>query len=111
MLEPRRTRGPCIIHDNELNWVYSLWSGDACLYVGITNNLKRRLAQHRSGQPWWPEVDRIVSDKVIGRVPAMEFEAHDIRKYRPKYNIAHNPDHHRDPLGGIEHTERGLRVS
>lgn len=104
----RHTRGPFYIHENERNWVYSLWAGDVCLYVGLTNDLKRRLESHRY-KPWWSEVTRVVSDEVIGRSAAMEFEAHDIRKFRPRHNINHNPDHHKPFLGGIPVENRGVR--
>lgn len=107
---PRRRRGPWILHEHERNWVYALWAGEVCLYVGLTNNLPHRLSSHRNTQPWWHEVDRIVSDEVIGREAAMIFEEHDIKKYRPLYNIAHNPDRKKDPFQGIAIVEeRGIR--
>ena len=33
--------------------VYILKCGDGSIYIGQTNNLERRLAQHRSGQVAW----------------------------------------------------------
>lgn len=40
------------------HFVYSLRdSEDRLLYVGCTVDLTVRIAQHRSSQPWWHEVD------------------------------------------------------
>lgn len=101
MPDRRRGRGPFALHGAEPNWVYALWSGNECLHVGLTSNLDKRLACHRSTKPWWGEVDRIVTDEVLGRELAMLHEAHDIKKFRPRYNTAHNPDRKKDPLAGL----------
>jgi hypothetical protein len=104
-----RRRGHWFRYDNEPNWVYSFWQGDECLYVGITNNLNRRIAAHRTSQPWWCLVDRIVSDEVLGRGAAMLFEEHDIIKYRPRFNVQYNPDRKASPSGGVPVENRGVR--
>lgn len=45
-------------YDGE-NWVYRLYGPrDRLLYVGVTNNLQRRLAQHWADKSWWDEVVR-----------------------------------------------------
>lgn len=34
-------------------WIYSLWKGDHCLYVGQTTNIRDRIRRHRrDGKPW-----------------------------------------------------------
>ena len=79
-------RRPFILH-NEAYWVYRLFAGERCLYVGRTANLPQRLGSHRSQKPWWPEVDRIEKDMVLTREVAMLDEEHFIRKLQPVHNI------------------------
>ena len=60
------------------------------LYVGITNDIKRRWAQHAEDKPWWHLVAR--KEKVLysTRQEAERVEAHQIRTHRPMYNRAMN---------------------
>jgi putative endonuclease len=36
-----------------MNWVYMLMCADGSLYTGSTNNLQRRLGEHRAGRGGW----------------------------------------------------------
>jgi hypothetical protein len=80
----------------------SRWGGEAThvyhfydrqgnlLYVGITNDLKRRWAQHAEEKPWWHLVARKESVKYPTREEAERVEAHQIRTLRPQFNRALN---------------------
>jgi len=60
------------------------------LYVGITNDLQRRWAQHEADKPWWHLVARKESVQYPTREEAAKVEAHQIRRLRPMYNRAMN---------------------
>ena len=54
------------------------------IYVGMTNNLRRRISQH-ANKPWF--VGAIVSaETVADRQSAMELEAATVRQLQPTYN-------------------------
>lgn len=57
------------------------------LYVGITNDLDRRLRGHRFGKSWWPEVTSWTTQEFSARELALEAEAQAIRLEHPAYNI------------------------
>lgn len=59
----------------------------ALLYVGITNNLQRRVADHRSQQLWWREVASITIQKFGSREELAAAEARVIAEEKPRYNI------------------------
>ncbi|HXJ63028.1 MAG TPA: GIY-YIG nuclease family protein [Actinomycetota bacterium] len=60
------------------------------LYVGITNDLKRRWAQHEADKPWWHLVARKESVQYPTREEAERVEEHQIRTHRPMFNRAMN---------------------
>ena len=60
------------------------------LYVGITNNLRRRWEQHEADKPWWHLVARKESVRYSTRQEAERVEAHQIRTHRPMFNRAMN---------------------
>lgn len=78
--------------------LYRLWSwedddgGRRLLYVGITNEPKRRLAEHAKSKPWWVEVDPAATDIVWlqDEATARREEALTIRTELPLHNAAHN---------------------
>ena len=72
-------------------YVYELWAEDACLYVGRVGNngpgsMRRRLNGHRSSQPWWPEVARIIVTTFAGHEEIVAAEARRISELRPLHN-------------------------
>lgn len=77
---------PFVCH-NYRHWVYRLYDGDTCLYVGMTKNLDQRLASHRSGKPWWPQVDRVESEWYYTRSEAMIYEEGLIQDLDPVHNV------------------------
>jgi predicted GIY-YIG superfamily endonuclease len=60
------------------------------LYVGITNDLQRRWAQHAEDKPWWHLVARKESMQYSTREEAAKVEAHQIRTHHPMFNRAMN---------------------
>lgn len=74
----------------------------ALLYVGETNDVDRRWAQHRRARPWWPEVvedpDHMHVEWYFGatareaETKAKAAESKAIRTEKPRYNKAENRD-------------------
>jgi predicted GIY-YIG superfamily endonuclease len=76
---------------DEATYVYHFYDVQGnLLYVGITNNVRRRWDQHAADKPWWHLVAR--KEKVLysTREEAEKVEAHQIRTHRPLYNRALN---------------------
>lgn len=65
---------------------------DKVIYVGVTDDLYGRMAAHRSSKRWWPHMERLEWEEWPDRQSALTKEALLIRRYRPAYNIAGNPD-------------------
>lgn len=57
------------------------------LYVGISNDPKRRFSSHRSTKAWWPEVDRRAVDWFDSLWLASVAERTAITTEAPRYNI------------------------
>lgn len=72
------------------------------LYVGITNDYRRRCAQHADDKPWWQLVDpgRSTCQTWPNRAAAELAEVEAIRSERPVFNIAHNERALRRPAYG-----------
>ena len=69
--------------------VYRIFnSADVLLYVGCTDNLKRRMDHHAKRQRWWDEVSRIETEWHPSRTEAECAEDQAIAEERPLYNIA-----------------------
>lgn len=70
--------------------LYRLYAKDkSLLYVGITGNLRMRLAQHAVDKPWWHAVARKTATLYPTRKEALVAEALAIRAERPQHNIHH----------------------
>lgn len=68
-------------------YVYRLRAyGGELLYVGVAEDLFRRLKQHMRGKDWWGEVDTIEFEIWISRALALREESLAIRAETPKYN-------------------------
>lgn len=77
-------------------YVYYLYDRQGnLLYVGITDNIERRWAQHAADRPWWHMVARREYVEYPTREEAMRVEAHQIRTHRPMFNRALNGWHTR----------------
>lgn len=70
-----------------MNVVYRAFSKDnELLYIGVTQDLKNRIINHKSSKKWWIEVDRIDEESFDNKVSAMKAEVDAIRLEKPKYN-------------------------
>lgn len=58
----------------------------ALLYVGVTENLTRRMYQHKRSKPWWRRVRRTATETYPTRADAIEVESAIIRAERPPHN-------------------------
>jgi predicted GIY-YIG superfamily endonuclease len=67
--------------------MYRLYSGDTLLYVGQTERLRQRLAQHKASKDWFPQVDRVVAEEYRNRTQAMGAENRAITGERPVHNV------------------------
>lgn len=62
------------------------------IYVGLSFNVKSRVAMHRKAQAWAAEIAEVESREYPNRLEASLAEMDEIRRLRPRYNIAGNPD-------------------
>lgn len=65
--------------------IYEVTDDQALLYVGITANMSKRLAQHRLRE-WGHEIGRVEVSVYATRELAHASERHAIRDERPRYN-------------------------
>lgn len=74
-----------------LQYVYLMYDADnVLLYVGITDNIKRRLRGHYKDKHWIDDVVRVSYETYDTREDAKFMERRFICLYRPKYNIHYN---------------------
>jgi len=89
-MRPRKVFYPGV--PDELGYyVYELWSGLVCLYVGRVGNsgpgsMFKRLQGHRSGKPWWPDVTDITVTAFESHDEIAEEEPRRIFELQPVYN-------------------------
>lgn len=68
------------------HFVYAAFdSSDGVLYVGVTADVNRRLAEHRVKQ-WWPLVASIETSRALTRGDAYALERSLIQKHSPEFN-------------------------
>ncbi len=60
------------------------------VYVGMTGDVSRRLAQHKTTKAWWPLVHRIIVDRCSSQGEARELEERFIRRMKPLFNVVSN---------------------
>lgn len=60
------------------------------LYIGRTNDLRRRMTRHAEVQPWWREVFRSTVETLPDLDALKAAEKAAILAERPKYNIVYN---------------------
>lgn len=76
------------IGDEAPTALYRLFNASGeLLYVGITGDLKARLAQHAASKAWWPDVTRKTVEWHLTRSAAAVAEIAAIRGERPIHNI------------------------
>lgn len=64
---------------------------DELLYVGVTDDLDRRIAQHRRVKPWWPLVASVEAEAFARRPDAFAAERVAIARELPRFNIRGAP--------------------
>ena len=60
---------------------------DALLYIGITNDIERRLFEHSQEKPWWWQAHHVTVEQFSTREEAARNERIAIANERPIYNI------------------------
>ncbi len=65
---------------------------DVLLYVGMTNSLSHRLAQHEAKKSWWRAVSSVTIEHYNTREQAAIAEREAIRAELPYWNIEYQPD-------------------
>lgn len=71
--------------------VYIFWSGTLPLYVGQTNDLRRRMREHARDRYGSHNVTHISITRCETRWEALGVESHYIGKLRPAGNVLRNP--------------------
>lgn len=70
-------------------FVYRLFDDEGVLlYVGVSQDVQRRLRQHAAVQPWWPQVHHYSTIKYQTRREAQRAEGSAIRDEKPQHNVA-----------------------
>lgn len=72
-------------------------SAGVLLYVGISDNLKVRFADHAASKPWWPDVARRTIELHTVRSAAEAAEDAAIKAEHPVHNLAGVPSDQRFP--------------
>jgi predicted GIY-YIG superfamily endonuclease len=94
LAHPRKTGR---FEQNAGTFVYAAYDrNDKLLYVGITDDLWGRMSQHRRLSRWWKHMERLDWEEWPDREAALGKESVLIRRHRPPYNIAGNPDARRN---------------
>lgn len=95
------------IGDEAPSALYRLFAADGSLiYLGITGNLRMRLARHAQEQPWWGLVSRKTVTFYATRRDALRAEAAAIRDEQPGRNLlvpqtSGNPGRAKYPLDHV----------
>jgi predicted GIY-YIG superfamily endonuclease len=78
----------------EQTYVYEAYDAFGnLLYVGITNDLKRRLNEHRRSAKWWTQQIEVRHTFYASRDEAKEQESRVIANRSPVYNVAETYKH------------------
>lgn len=89
--EVERRRGTYTAQAGTLVYVARAITG-AVLYVGVTDNLFSRMAQHCQQSRWWDTMDTLSWEEWPDRESALRQETRLIVRYKPPFNVIHNPD-------------------
>lgn len=88
--DPREWRA---IYEPGYWYVYVLYTDHVRrhpVYVGMTSDISRRLAQHKNLKPWWPLVHRIIVDRCGSKDEARPLEERFIHRTQPLFNVVSN---------------------
>lgn len=67
--------------------VYRCWAGEELVYVGVTDNVPRRISAHSEHSEWFPFVSRVTHESYGLRMLAEQAESVAIRTENPLFNI------------------------
>lgn len=68
-------------------FIYCFYNcNNECLYVGQTNDLRKRFIQHKKDKTWWNEVKEIRVAETSKRLVDI-YERYYINKFKAKYNV------------------------
>lgn len=67
-------------------------SDNTLLYVGVTVDLERRLAEHLNEKHWYTDMERIKVEHFPSRYAAESAEKRAIRQEFPLHNVAYNDE-------------------
>lgn len=68
--------------------LYRLFDGDGrLLYIGVTDELDRRMGVHSRLKPWWPQVSATRTESFESRSAAFVAEAAAIANEQPLHNV------------------------
>jgi DnaJ-class molecular chaperone len=76
------------------------------LYVGVSGDPSRRIAQHERSKPWWHAVTQIELEHFVTRDEALAAEERAIRVEQPTYNFRHNGAAFSKPKRGVRRCRR-----
>lgn len=87
--------------------VYRYYDSDGALvYVGITSKGPQRQSQHTVTAEWWPHVARQDVEHYPSRDEAAARERELIQRFRPPFNVQHNPEHEAVRDAYLKHAAR-----
>ena len=66
---------------------------DRLLYVGLTNNIRSRVGDHRRDKPWWKYAVTIRLERYDSLAELARAELAAIETEHPRYNIRHALEH------------------
>lgn len=78
---------------------------DQLLYIGISNDPKRRFSEHRQGKLWWRKASRIQLEHFGGRDELAAAEIRAIQNESPRYNNVYATS------GSVEYIRSGRAFS
>jgi predicted GIY-YIG superfamily endonuclease len=82
------------MYDDDPQRLYRIFEGrrgKLLLYIGVTDSLPRRMAEHQADKDWFPESGRIVFETYPNRTAVLAAEKKAIRSEHPLHNLTHNP--------------------
>jgi predicted GIY-YIG superfamily endonuclease len=83
--------GAVLLLRGERTAVYWLWAVDGrLLYIGMTNDVERRMEQHAADKSWWPQVASRTVRWFGSRPAAARAEEAAVLRDKPAHNDLYN---------------------
>lgn len=72
-------------------WLYRLFDSEGrLLYVGVTDDVWRRVGEHERTQEWGDDIVRVKRQRYPGRAAALAAERRAIHIEKPVHNVIHS---------------------